>query len=420
MFIIYDLIFFIFALAYLPAYLFRGKFHKGFFARLGFVSRIPHPERPIWIHAVSVGEVVAVRSLIDGLRNAYPQKKFVISTVTPTGNRIARDIARGSDFVTYLPLDLSFIVKRVIGRINPSLFIIAETEIWPNLISSLSKKDIPVVIVNGRISDASFRGYSLIKFLLRPLLNKISLFCVQGIRDAERFRSLGAAENKIKVTGNMKFDNTGLPHIRGAEDLRSKLGLREGDRLLVAGSTHFDEEGAILDIYKDLLSDFSDLKLLIAPRHPQRSKDIAGAVSGFGFRAVFISGLTQSCPTCIPSPVFILDIIGQLIYFYDIAQIVFVGGSLVKKGGHNILEPASLGKPILFGPHMFNFRDIAELFIKNKAAIMVDDKEQLRIKIKEVLKDDSYASRLSRNARDLIRKNSGSAARNLEFIKKLP
>lgn len=418
MFIIYDFIFLIFAIFNLPAYLFRRKFHRNFFMRLGIIPSDTKLMNPIWIHAVSVGEAVAVRSLIAELRRSYPGRKFVLSTVTPTGNKIVQSIAKEGDFITYLPLDLSFIVKRVIDKVKPSLFMIAETEIWPNLISYLHKKNIPIVTVNGRISDASFKGYSSIKFLLKPVLNKVSLFCVQGSRDAERLKNLGVAQDKIKITGNMKFDNVDYSHqIKDSQNLRLKFGMKNQDKLLVAGSTHPGEEEIILSIYKDLITELDGLKLLIAPRHPERSKEIAGLASSFGLRGVLVSTLASNCSTCIPEPVFILDTIGQLMHFYSISEIVFVGGSLVKKGGHNILEPASFAKPVIFGPFMFNFRDIAELFISNKAAILVNNPQELKIRIRELFKNAPYCQDLGRRAKDLIQKNSGSTRRNIELIK---
>lgn len=394
--------------------------------RLGFLPGDLALDKPIWIHAVSVGEVMAVRCLVDELRRVYPDKEFVISTVTVTGNKIAQDIAKQGDFITYLPLDLSFIVRSVIGRVSPSLFVIAETEIWPNLISCLYRKNIPIVAVNGRVSDASFRGYCSIKFLLKPVLKKINLSLVQTERDAERLMRLGVSQDKIHITGNMKFDvKDYAPHLlrqteiykKDYPDFRSKLCLGSQDKLFVAGSTHAGEEEIILEVYKELQRDFSDLKLLIAPRHPERSEEIAKVVSRFGFCSVYVSNLPFKCSTCIPKSVFILDTVGELISFYGIADIVFVGGSLIKKGGHNILEPASMAKPILFGSHMFNFRDIADLFLNNEAAIMIYDQVDLRTKIADLLNNPSKAIELGQRAQQLILQNQGASKRNVEYIK---
>ena len=265
---------------------------------MGILPRYVSLNNSIWVHAVSVGEAVAVRILIEELRKFYPTKRFVISTVTATGNKIAKGIAEKTDFVTYLPLDFSFIVKRVINKIRPSLFIIAETEIWPNLISYLARLNIPIVIVNGRISDSSFRGYLMIKFLLRPILNKISLFCVQTQRDAQRLIGLGVSGDKINITGNMKFDFKDYTDLKkDYTDYRLKLGLNPKEKLLVMGSTHPGEEEIILNVYQGLNKEFPDLRLLIAPRHPERAKDIEKIVIKYGLNLVRVSQLA-SLPVC--------------------------------------------------------------------------------------------------------------------------
>ncbi|MFH1355263.1 MAG: 3-deoxy-D-manno-octulosonic acid transferase [Candidatus Omnitrophota bacterium] len=419
MFIIYDLIFLFASLIYLPVYLFKKKLRPGFFRRIGRLPVLLDLDRPIWVHAVSVGEAMAVRGLIEGLRSLCPEKRIVISTVTATGNKIAKSIAKTDDFVTYLPLDLSFIVKKVIDRINPAIFIVAETEIWPNLISYLEKKDIPMITVNGRISDHSFKGYSMVKPLLWPILAKVNLFCVQTERDAERLKRLGVKNNRLKVTGNMKFDSQLLKEEGfSAVRYRRNLNLGPDDRLLVFGSTHPGEEEYALGCYKSLLTDFPNLKLLIAPRHPQRSGDLAKIISRSGFRSVLLSGSKGECPSCIARAVFILDTVGELIYYYSIADIVFVGGSLTKTGGHNILEPAALGKPVLFGPEMSNFRDIADLFLNNHAALLVHNQQELRAEIAVLLKFPEKALDLSKRAKEIILKNQGAVKRNLECIEK--
>jgi 3-deoxy-D-manno-octulosonic-acid transferase len=416
--IIYDLTFLIVAIFYLPIYLLHRKFHKEFLLRLGFLPKDLNLNNPVWIHAVSVGEVMTVRRLIEELKIIYPDKRFVISTVTPTGNKIAKGIAGHNDLVTYLPLDFSFITRRVIDKISPSLVILAETEFWPNFISYLYRKKIPVLTVNGRISDASYRGYRLIRFLLRQALEKISLFCMQTQHDAKKLMRLGVSRDKIKVTGNMKFDVTDFIDLKtNYIDLRSKLYLNSNHKLFVAGSTHPQEEEIILGVYKELHKSFPDLRLLIAPRHPERAGDIAKITSRFGFKQVFVSNTPTECSTCISNSVFILDTVGELINFYAIADIVFVAGSLVKKGGHNILEPASFEKPIIFGPYMFNFGDIAELFLTNNAAIMIRNQEELKINIVKLLNNPQEGLELGRRAKGLILQNQGATKRNVGFIK---
>ena len=417
--IIYDLIFLVILIFYLPVYLVRRKFHSEFWARLGFLPKGLSLTRPIWIHAVSVGEAMAVRGLVEELRREDPKAQFVITTVTVTGNKIAKNIARTTDLVTYLPLDLSFIVRHVIRKINPSMVILAETEIWPNLISALYKKKIPVITVNGRISDSSFRGYRMTKFLISPILKKVNLFCVQTERDAERLRRLGVVAGKVLITGNMKFDSRNLAaDKKNSVDLRAKLNILEGEKLLLAGSTHPGEEESVLRVLQALQKEFSGLRLLIAPRHPERAKDVEQVISEFGFKPLKISQLgRQDNAVFDQKAVFILDTVGELVAYYAIADIVFVGGSLVKTGGHNILEPASLGKPVFFGPHMFNFRDIAEVFLARKAAVRVCCPEELEVKIAALLRDAEYAKRLSQAALELISENQGATKRNIEFIR---
>jgi len=420
MFLLYDLIILIFTLAYLPVYLFKGKFHRGFFRRLGSLPGGLNLDRPIWVHAVSVGEAVSIKGLVDELRKVYPHKRIVISTVTATGNKIAGGLVNDRDLLTYLPLDFSFIVRKVIKKINPCLFIIAETEIWPNLITCLYKQNIPVVTVNGRISDSSYSGYRAIKLLIRPILRRVRYFCVQSDTDGARLKALGVAKENIRVTGNVKFDiNLDAPAELDVPAVRRKLWLGLDDKLWVCGSTHPHEEEIIIKAYKELLISFPKLKLLLAPRHPERGRDIGRLVSDNYFLPVFVSNISGSCPTCINHPVFILDVMGELLNYYSAADIVFVGGSLAKNGGHNILEPASQRKPVFFGPYMYNFRDISRLFLENKAGIMVHDANELAVKAKEILESSLLAKQLAERAYDLIAGNRGATKRNIEVIKQL-
>ena len=363
---------------------------------------------------------MAIKGLLEELKKIYPDKRFVISTVTPTGNKIARNIATAGDWVTYLPLDLSFIISRVMGKINPSVFILAETEFWPNLITHLYQKRIPIIVVNARISDASFKGYLSIKFLLKNILNKINLFCSQTRRDAERLIRLGVSENKIRITGNMKFDLKSYSTLNESTDLKLKIGLKPKEKFLVAGSTHSGEEEVVLAAYKKLLVSFPDLRLLIAPRHPERTADLERLIRLKGFDTIRISKLADSPDrSSNRRAVFILDTVGELLSFYSIADVVFVGGSLVKNGGHNLLEPAILAKPILFGPHMFNFRDIAQLFLEHHAALLVRDAEELCSNVKYLLDNPDKIQSLSQRARGLLIANRGATQKNVEIIKDL-
>jgi len=422
MIILYDLIFIIFAIVYLPYFLLRKKIHQGFSQRLGFLPRSLRLDHPIWMHAVSVGEARVAEILVKQLRQAYPQKRFAFSTVTATGNRIVRGFQHEGDFVFYLPLDLSFITKMVIGRLRPCVCIIMETEIWPNLIYRLNKMNVPVVLVNARISDRSFFGYRIIQPLIKPILNKVRLFCVQTNTDAMRLLTLGVAADKLKVSGNMKYDI--IDFKKGEGDYRLRLGLRNSEQLFVAGSTHPGEEEIILGAYRRLINEFSGFRLLIAPRHPERAYEIEALIHKLGFRVSRVSKLCVQTGKAQdaafaggPKAVFLLDTIGELMSFYAIADVVFIGGSLIKKGGHNILEPAYFSRPILFGPYMFNFRDMSNLFLSKKAARMVCGQEELLNETRSLLKNPSELEAMGRRARQLVLENQGATKRNIGLIK---
>lgn len=422
MHIVYDIISLIIALAYLPGYICKKKFHPGFAMRLGFLPEGYSFNRPIWIHAVSVGEAMAVKQLVEQLREAFPEKKFIISTVTPTGNAIAASLAKAGDHVLYLPLDFSFIVRKMIKKTRPSLFIIVETELWPNLISYLACQAIPVAMVNGRISDRSFRGYRKVAWLCAGIFNKMALLCVQTERDAERLSSLGAQTDKMHVTGNMKFDSVSGAQdkvARLADKFRSILKLKEEEKLLVAGSTHPQEEAIVLAVYKELVREFPNLRLLLAPRHPQRAPEIKTIIQEYGFRAVSLTHVETLSSEPSVKPVFILDTVGQLMSVYALADVVFVGGSLIEKGGHNILEPAALAKPILTGKYMYNFQDIADLFLQNKAAIMVQDQSRLRDALKRLLQRPQEALELGKRALAIVEQNQGATERTIGYLKKI-
>ncbi len=422
MFIVYDIVAFFVTLFYLPRYILKNKFHPGFLMRFGFLPKTAvFKERPVWIHAVSVGEAMAVKNLAEALRREFSGVKFVISTVTPTGNTIARNIARDGDAVLYLPLDFSFIVNKVITRINPRLFIIVETELWPNLISCLSQKKIPVIVVNGRISDASYKGYRSLKFLLASFLNKVTLFCVQSRRDAERFADIGVDNTIIKVAGNMKFDRE-EPSVlleKQGQDYRLRLGLSSREKFLVAGSTHPGEEEELLRVYTRLMALFPGLRLLLAPRHPERAAEVEKIIVSFGLCPRRFSRLTDKQPSFNARTIMVLDTIGDLVSVYRAADIVFVGGSLIPRGGHNILEPAVLGKAVLFGPHMFNFRDITDLFLSNDSAISVRDAAGLQESITRLLNDPGQLIQLGRRAQELIEKQRGATAATVRSIKSI-
>jgi 3-deoxy-D-manno-octulosonic-acid transferase len=291
-----------------------------------------------------------------------------------------------------------------------------ETEIWPNIIKELSSRSVPCVLVNGRISDRSFGRYRLVKPFLSGTLKKIGLFCMQSLPDAGRIKALGAPDVNIRVTGNMKFDADVRADTVKAEEAKNKMGLSGGGRLLVAGSTHPGEETVILDVFARLSVEFPDLKLLIAPRHIDRAGDVGRIIARHGFTPIRLSTLGPRQNGNGGPQVYLLDTIGQLRDIYSIATLVFVGGSLVPHGGQNPIEPAVFGKPVIFGPHMFNFREITRAFVDNDAAMLVKNDEGLLAAIKALLTDPKLCSDMGKNAAAAIIEKRGVTNRNIEEI----
>lgn len=419
--IIYDIIFAILHLFYLPFFIFRRKFHKGFLCRLGFLPKDLVAKlagnKHIWIHAVSVGEVLVASKLIDVLKKHWPEERIVISTVTPTGNKIAQSLASDKISVMYFPLDFSFIVKRIINQIRPTVFITAENEIWPNIISYLHAKNVPIIVINGRISKRSFLGYKKIRFLLKSTLKKVALFCMQTVEDGERIIYLGAPKEKVKVAGNLKFDEK-FPEYSYEP---SCLGLKDEDALFIAGSTHYNEEEIILRVYRDAIKIHPRLKLMIAPRHPERSDYIAGLISSNNFKVIKFSSIKNHKInlSAYANYVFLVDTIGDLKSLYNLATIVFVGGSLVNKGGHNIIEPAYFSKPIVFGEYMSNFQDMADLFLRKDSAIQVKNEQELSTTIRMLLGNKIKRQQLGLNARIIVDENKGVTERTIDLIKEI-
>ncbi len=415
---LYSIAFFIFSLIYLPTLIFKGKFHADLgqrFARFDKMTEraLLSGNGRIWIQAVSVGEVALCRSLIPALKEKFPDRDIVISTITKAGNDLAKKIFVRDAIVIYFPLDFRFIVRKAINIVKPALYIMIETEIWPNLLRELSAAGVPAALINGRISDRSIGKYRIVKPFLKKTLEHINVFCMQDKIDAERILELGAPAERVKITGNMKFDISMPAEIKNADAIRSSIGLKAGEDLLVAGSTHEGEEDTVLDVFKRISPDLPKLRLLIAPRHINRSADIEKLIKSKGLEYVKFSSLNAVRPTPDARQIILLDTIGHLNEMYSIATIVFIGGSLVKYGGHNPIEPAYFGKAILFGPHMFNFKYITGVFLKNKAAIQAHDKEGLEKECRRVLKDAGARDALGKNAKNSIAENSGASDKNI-------
>ena len=418
---IYDIFFFGFSLAYLPYLVIKGKAHKDFLQRFGNLPpsfREIGASRPVWVHAVSVGEVMAAKNFIEKLSEKYPEKRIVLSTTTRTGQEVAEKTLNKSVLKFYFPVDFSFVIKRVAKLINPSVLLIMETELWPNLILEISKRQIPIALLNGRISERSFKGYKRIKPFFGNILQKINLFCMRSRKEAERIEAMGARKERVKVTGNMKFDTENMPDRLGQPE--RSTGAVDTSWVFIAGSTHNGEEEIIIDIYTGLLKEFKNLKLLIAPRHVDKAQAIKNLAAEKSFEAVLWSGSKKDfSEQRNGKTVFILDTFGELGALYGIASVVFMGGSLIKRGGHNLVEPAFFGKPVIFGPHMFNFKDMARSFLDNDAALQIKDKEELLTALGDLLRDGDKRNRLGSNARELIEKSKGATERNIREVEKL-
>jgi 3-deoxy-D-manno-octulosonic-acid transferase len=423
--ILYDVAFIMFSIAYLPYMLLTGRWHKDMAQRFGVYPKESLDKMAgggnIWLHAVSVGEVMAAGTLVEGLLKKYPEKKIVISTTTKTGNDIARKRFGDRAVIIYFPADISFVVKKALKAIKPKALIIIETEIWPNVITALNKMSVPVIIVNGRISPRSFKGYMRIRPVIKGVLKNVELFCMQGREYADRIRSMGAPPERVIVTGNMKFDAAARTYASGSLDvdaIKNDLNIKDGETLFIAGSTHKPEEEMIMNVYNELLGSVPGLRLLIAPRHVERTTEIEGVVRKMGFSPARISMQTRQtmrAPDAQRS-VLILDTIGRLSRIFSAGTIVFIGGSLMPRGGQNILEPAIFSKPILFGPHMFNFKDITETFLNREAARMVKSADQLREASSDLLTDPEKRRELGERAKKIVDENMGATERNIDKI----
>lgn len=411
---LYDIGFLIFSLFYLPTLLLKGKLHRDFLERFGIFDEakrgsLSSGRGTIWIEAVSMGEVALCRTLIPKLKKSYPDRDIVLSTITKAGNDLANVNFSEIATIIYFPLDFSCVTKTVTALIRPELYIMIETEIWPNLLRALSANNVPAVLMNGRISDRSFVKYRLAKPFLKKTLALIKRFYMRSEEDRQRAIELGAPPEKVTVTGNMKFDITASPVGHTSIDGVSKL--------FVAGSTHEGEEEPVLAAFVKISREFPGLRLLIAPRHINRCGDVAGIVKRFGFAPVRVSALKESGPDNGSQRVMILDTVGQLNAIYSLATLVFIGGSLVKYGGHNPIEPAVFAKPIIFGPHMFNFSDIARLFISKDAALEARDERGLFDKCVLLLRDEAKRLRMGENGRRVVSENSGATERNISALK---
>jgi 3-deoxy-D-manno-octulosonic-acid transferase len=425
MYPLYNLLLIVASLGALPYFAVKSlstrKYRAGLRQRFGHVPAAVvtalKGERPLWLHAVSVGEVIAAVPLVKALQQRFPRLPILVSTVTETGQATARD-KMGADAYVYFPLDYPWVVRHVIARLHPCLFLMVETEIWPNFLRELASHAIPAVLVNGRISPRSFRGYRRLRPFMRQVLQSLTGLSMQTQLDAERIIAIGAEPARVHTTGNIKYDLS-LETLASAEEhaLRMELGLGQ-DPVFMAGSTHRGEEEIVLDAYLRARTRVPTLRLVLAPRHLDRLDEIEALLRS---RHLSVRRRSQGRPSAREAQelVVLLDTIGELAKVYAVGTVVFVGGSFVPIGGHNILEPAAHRKAILFGPHMHNFHQIAAVLLEAGGAQQVQTPDSLSLAMIGLLQDSEHRRVLGDAAYRVLRQNQGALERNVQLIEHL-
>jgi 3-deoxy-D-manno-octulosonic-acid transferase len=380
--------------------------------RLGLRLPSPRPGAPsLWIHAVSVGEVLSLRRLVSEIKAKHPLWTVYFSTLTNTGYKVAKQTLPGVEGIFFVPLDFGWIVRRFFATLRPRLFVLAESEFWPHLLRQAGRTCRSVILVNGRMSQRSYEKYRGWRRLVRPVLGHIDYFLVQTERDRDRLEDIGIPAQKIEVAGNLKAE-VRLPDVTAEEKdgLRATLGLSPTKRVIIAGSTHRGEETLVLKAYAGAREIRPDLVMVIAPRHPERSQEVERAVVEAGLK---VMRRTQAQREKLWD-VLILDTIGELPRFYALADLAFVGGSLIPHGGQNFLEPAYYGKPVCYGPHMENFASLSDDFVAYGAARVVVGLEELEEMF--LMKDEKKLEEMGRKAKVLLRSLQGATAKTLQVI----
>jgi len=409
----------------LPYWLYQvlrhGKYRSGFVERLGrvparlrSVGGVSHARRVMWVHAVSVGEVLAVSGLVEQMRRSLPQHRVLVSTTTDTGQKLARK-RFGDDSVFYFPMDFAFAIRPYLQALQPELVVLAETEFWPNFLREAQTSGARIAVVNARVSDRSWPRYRRFRWALRRMLAHVDLFLAQTQEDCTRLQSIGADAKRVQVAGNLKFD-VSLPSPPPiVESLRRSFAAEGAGPVLVCGSTVEDEEPPLLKAFENLRVEHPRAVMILAPRHPERFDDVAILLRQLGMPS---SRRSQWQGEALAGGVLLVDTIGELAALYALADVAFVGGSLVPRGGHNIIEPAQHGVAIVTGNHTENFRDIVALF-QSRDAVRIVGLAELPLTLMQLLADDEERLALGRRAEETIRSQRGATSRTLDALKTL-
>lgn len=405
------------------------KYVTGLRQRLGNLPKLPDSNQPlIWLHCVSVGETEAARPLVQALRERFPSYRLVVSTTTVTGQQVAQRVFKQeAAAIFYFPIDWAWTVRRVLRTLKPSAVLIMETELWPNLLRTCRRQSIPVALVNGRISATSFRRYQIIRMFTARMLNNLTMAIMQSERDLTRIRELGMPIERTSSSGNLKFDganNAGLDAALSS-NIRGRFGFNEGESLIVAASTHWPEEQVLIDAFKRVrqAAEGKRVRLLIAPRHPERFTEVADLIAD--------SGLSWARRTTAPQKedatceIILLDSIGELRAVFPLADIAFIGGSIASHGGHNVLEPAVEGVCVITGPHTDNFAAIIQTLLSEGALIQLGEAaiseaaKQLAATINELLEDENRRREIGQRAMAVCDSNRGATTRTMQILAKL-
>ena len=424
--IVLDFLYLLAVLAYSPVIIYRAVRHKryrtGWAQRFGKISRRSPSKKCIWIHAVSVGEVNAAKTVIAELKKRFPDFEIVISTTTDTGFTRATNLFGKIHQVFFCPFDFSAVMHRAFNNIRPAICLLMELEVWPNFVDTAHKLNVPVVVVNGRISEKSFSRYNLIKSVVRKIFCKVSLVLAQTDEYARRFIEIGACDESVIVTGSLKYDTAQITDkVEGVDVLADQLGIGD-ERLWIAGATGPGEEKIILEVFTELQlqEKYKDLRLVIVPRKPERFDEVAQLISEASFDLVRYSTIKNSelKTQNLKLPVILGDTMGDLRKFYSLSTVIFVGRSLVPMGGSDMMEAAALGKCTIFGPYAFNFQQTVDALVECQGAIIVQDREELLAAMQKCLDKPEYAWKIAKNGREVIKKNQGATQKTIEQITK--